>query len=164
MKREISLSGEYAPVTLARRGDSATLGIAGRQYQCTLHSGGGGEYRLAICGKTHRVWVATHRDTVWVHAFGRTFELEVLDPVERAARAAGGGDSVITAPMPGTVVVISVAPGDEVKKGQSLLIIESMKMQTEILAGRDGTVESVAVVPGATFDRGARLISLQQED
>jgi len=164
MNREISLKGEFAPVTLSRRGKSATLGIAGRQYECMLHQVGSGEYNLAIGGKTHRVWVVTHRDAVWVHAFGRAFEMEVLDPVERAARTTVGSANTITAPMPGTVVAISVVAGETVKKGQALMLIESMKMQTEILAGRDSTVEAVTVSIGATFDRGARLISLKQEE
>lgn len=164
MKREISINGEFEPVTLIRRGDSATVEIAERPHRCTMHTVGIGEYQLAIGGKTHRVWVTTHRDTVWVHAFGRAFELEVLDPVERAALGAGGGDSVVTAPMPGTVVAISVAPGDQVKKGQALMVIESMKMQTDIVAARDGEIESITVALGATFDRGAKLISLKVEE
>ena len=164
MKKEIALNGEFVPVTLVRHGESATLTIANRQYDCTLHAVGGGEYRLAMGGKTHRVWATSYQDKVWIHAFGRAFELEAVDPVERAARAASGGDRVITAPMPGTVVTIAVSAGETVKKGQSLLIIESMKMQTEILAARDGTVESVAVGLGTSFDRGARLLTHLAEE
>lgn len=164
MKREISIGGEFQSVSLVRRGKSATIEVDARQHPCSMHAIGAGEYQLAIGGKTHRVWVATHRDAVWVHAFGRSFELEVLDPVERAARAASGGDSVITAPMPGAVVAIYVAVGDLVKKGQPLVVIESMKMQTEILASRDGEVDAVSVSLGATFERGAKLISLKVEE
>jgi biotin carboxyl carrier protein len=65
--------------------------------------------------------------------------------------------------MPGTVVKVMVAAGDAVRKGQPLVLIESMKMQTEIAARRDGTVEQVFVVEQQTFDRGAKLVALRAE-
>lgn len=160
MKADIGLGGEFHTVTLARRAGSATLAFGGSEHRCTLHDLGAGEYRLAVDGKMHRVWAVVHQGYAYVHAFGRAWELEVVDPVARAQRTATGGDSVATAPMPGTVVKVMVAKGDAVRRGQPLLIIESMKMQTEIAARRDGTVERVFVAEGQTFDRGARLVAL----
>jgi biotin carboxyl carrier protein len=160
MQRDISLSDVFHSVTLARRADSATLTQGGRDHRCVLQDLGGGEYRLAVDGKTHRVWVAVHRGYAYVHAFGRAWELEVVDPVARAQRGAGGGDAIATAPRPGTVVKVMVGDGDAVHKGQPLLVIESMKMQTEIAARRDGTVERLFVTENQTFDRGARLVAL----
>jgi biotin carboxyl carrier protein len=164
MRRDIALSGAFHPVALVRRADSATLTFGGRDHTCVLQDVGAGEYRLAVDGKTHRVWVAVHRGYAYIHAFGRAWEVEVVDPVTRAQRAAGGGDAVATAPMPGTVVKIMVAVGDAVRKGQPLLVIESMKMQTEIAARRDGTVECLYVAEGQTFDRGARLVALHPKN
>ena len=164
MNRDIALAGAFHSVALARRADSATLTFGGRDHGCELQDLGAGEYRLAVDGKTHRVWVVVHRGHAWVHAFGRAWELEVVDPVARAQRGAHGGDAVATAPMPGTVVKIMVAEGEAVHKGQPLLIIESMKMQTEIAARRDGTVERLFVTENQTFDRGARLVALVAEE
>ncbi len=164
MKQEIALAGIFHSVTLARRANSATLGFGGREHRCALQEVGAGEYRVAVDGKTHRVWVAVHRGFAYVHAFGRAWELEVVDPIARAQRAAGGGDAVTIAPMPGTVVKIMVAAGGTVHKGQPLLVIESMKMQTEIAARRDGTVEQVFVTEKQTFDRGAKLVSLVAQE
>ena len=164
MKRDVALAGAFQSVTLVRRADSATLSFGGKDHRCVLQDVGGGEYRLAVDGKTHRVWVAVHKGYAYVHAFGRAWELEVVDPIARAQRATGGGDAVATAPMPGTVVRIMVAAGDTVHKGQPLLVIESMKMQTEIAARRDGTIERVFVAENQTFDRGARLVTLTAEE
>jgi len=162
VKSDISLSGAFHSVTLIRRAESATLSFGGRDHRCLLQDVGGGEYRLAVDGKTHRVWVVVHRGYAYVHAFGRAWELEVVDPVARAQRKAGG-DDIALAPMPGTIVQLMVAEGDMVHKGQSLLVIESMKLQTEIVARRDGRIERVFVAKGQTFDRGARLIELAAE-
>jgi len=164
MIRDIALGSTFHSVTLVRRADTATLAFDGRGHRCVLQEVAAGEYRLAVDGKTHRVWVAVHRGYAYVHAFGRAWEMEVFDPIARAQRAAGGGDAVMTAPMPGTVVTIMVAEGDTVHKGQPLLVIESMKMQTEIAARRDGTVERVFVAEAQTFDRGARLVALVPEE
>jgi len=161
LKREIALFDVIHSVTLVRRADSATLAFEGRDHRCALQEVAPGEYRLAVDGKSHRVFVAVHREYAYVHAFGRAWELEVVDPIARAQRGAGGGDAVMIAPMPGTVVNIMVAEGDAVHKGQPLIVIESMKMQTEISARRDGTIERVFVTEKQTFDRGAKLVALQ---
>jgi biotin carboxyl carrier protein len=152
MRLEISTEGgEATEVAVSRRGSDATLWIGGSAYEADL-SPVGRAYELALGD-----------DTVYIHAFGRAWNLEVFDPVERSLQAQVGEDTV-TAPMPGTVVSIAVAPGDEVHAGQVLVTIESMKMQSEMTASRDGRVERVHREVGETFDRGDALISLEPED
>ena len=63
--------------------------------------------------------------------------------------AAGAGGGALTAPMPGTVTVVKVAKGDEVVAGQSLLVVEAMKMEHVITAPHDGTVTEIDVTAGA---------------
>jgi pyruvate carboxylase len=81
---------------------------------------------------------------------------------ERARRgrsdAAHSGPTNVHAIIPGVVVAVSVAPGDAVKAGQQLLVVEAMKMQNELRAPREGTVEQVAVAAGATIDVGDLLV------
>src|SRR5262249_58933030 len=64
MKREIALGGVLHPVTLMRRDGSAVLSFAGRSYPYSLREIAAGEYLLSMSGKTHRVWIATHRSLV----------------------------------------------------------------------------------------------------
>ncbi|MBS1890503.1 MAG: biotin/lipoyl-binding protein, partial [Actinobacteria bacterium] len=149
-------------VAVTRRGTDATLWIDGRSYEADLHRVGRA-YELSLGDRVEKVWLAVDQDTVYVHAFGRAFALEVFDPVERSLQASVGEDTV-TAPMPGTVVSIAVAEGEEVHTGQVLVTIESMKMQSEMTASRDGRVERVHREVGETFDRGDALISLEPED
>jgi biotin carboxyl carrier protein len=83
---------------------------------------------------------------------------------ERARRgrtdAASSGPTKVHAIIPGVVVAVSVAPGDIVTAGQQLLVIEAMKMQNELRAPRDGTVERVAVGAGTTIEVGDLLLVL----
>lgn len=70
------------------------------------------------------------------------------------------GSSSIKAPMPGTISDIKVKVGDNVKKGQVLLILEAMKMENEIYAGIDGTVSLINISKGASVSVGDVLITL----
>jgi biotin carboxyl carrier protein len=98
-----------------------------------------------------------------VHAFGCSWRTEVVDPVERSRLQSEEADLAI-APMPGTVITVAVGPGQEVTAGQPLVVIESMKMQSEIVAWRDGVVDRVHLEAGETFDRGAGLVTLVPEE
>ncbi|MFV1959930.1 MAG: acetyl-CoA carboxylase biotin carboxyl carrier protein subunit [Planctomycetota bacterium] len=62
--------------------------------------------------------------------------------------------------MPGVVKEVRVAPGDPVRQGEALLILEAMKMENEIRAPRDGVVKTVAVTAGAPVEKGALLLTL----
>lgn len=63
----------------------------------------------------------------------------------------------ITSPMPGNILNVNVSPGDQVKKGQILMILEAMKMENEIMSPVDGTIVSIHVTKGATVDSGTLL-------
>jgi biotin carboxyl carrier protein len=163
MPFEVTLGeGDAHAVTVARRGERATVGIDGRQYPAGLRPLGDA-YELTLEDRSERMWIVVDRDTAHVHAFGRAWTLQLVDPVERA-RAGGPGGDVATAPMPGTVITVKVAPGDAVTEGQTLVVIESMKMQSEIAATRDGVVGRILAQVGETFDRGAALVSLAPEE
>lgn len=71
-----------------------------------------------------------------------------------------GGASTVAAPMPGTILKISVKNGDIIKKGQVLLILEAMKMENEIVAPADGKVVSINVEIGASVSVGDILVTL----
>jgi biotin carboxyl carrier protein len=67
---------------------------------------------------------------------------------------------VVKALMPGRVVRVLVAKGDNVRKGAGLLILEAMKMENEIVAPADGVVDDVFVTPGQTVESGAELMHI----
>ena len=80
-------------------------------------------------------------------------------PVRPAASGAEGSIKV-TAPMPGKVLSISANPGQAVKKGETILVFEAMKMENSVVAPEDGTVASIVVTVGDSFEAGATLASL----
>jgi pyruvate carboxylase len=94
-------------------------------------------------------------------------DVEVLDRGEEAirrARQASGrvaGPRPLKAPMPGLVVRVEVAPGDEVRAGQGLVIVEAMKMENELKAEAPGRVKAVHVVPGVAVEKDAVLVEFE---
>ncbi|MFI2432362.1 biotin carboxylase N-terminal domain-containing protein [Streptomyces sp. NPDC018693] len=95
--------------------------------------------------------VAALPDGTWLGRDGDAWQVRDHDPVEASlSRAAHTGADSLTAPMPGTVTVVKVAVGDEVAAGQSLLVVEAMKMEHVISAPHAGTVTELDVSPGTT--------------
>ncbi|MFJ2646458.1 acetyl-CoA carboxylase biotin carboxylase subunit [Streptomyces sp. NPDC087420] len=103
---------------------------------------------VTVDGVTHTF----HRAGTWLGRDGDSWNVTDHDAVTAAllGAAGAGGTHSLTAPMPGTVTVVKVAVGDEVTTGQSLLVVEAMKMEHVISAPHDGTVTELDVTPGAT--------------
>jgi len=112
---------------------------------------GGGALAVEYAGVTHRFTCAADADGCWLGQDGAAWRVRGHDPVEAAlsgAARAHGADA-LTAPMPGTVTVVKAAVGDEVTAGQSLLIVEAMKMEHVVAAPYDGTVTELEVTTGS---------------
>jgi len=144
---EVVVDGKRQVVDLIRLdGSMASLRFPsnGRSFQVSFQRGGGRRWRLVVGD--------------------RDFDLEVLTPVEAIAAAEGvrgRGPSVVEAPIPGKVVAVKVAPGDEVEAGQAVVVLEAMKMENELAAEQAGRVARVNVEPGATVETGAVLVELE---
>jgi biotin carboxyl carrier protein len=96
---------------------------------------------------------------------GATVQVEMIDPIAAKRRRrddemGGGGTGVVKAMMPGRVVRVLVAKGDAVRKGAGLMILEAMKMENEIQAPADGTVDELFVTAGQTVEAGADLVHI----
>lgn len=108
-----------------------------------------------------------HRAGNWLGRDGDSWHVLDHDPVEAALSGAKhGGADTLAAPMPGTVTVVKVAVGDEVEAGQSLLVVEAMKMEHVISAPHAGTVTELDVTPGTTvaMDQILAVVAPREED
>ena len=94
---------------------------------------------------------------------GNCFEFSLPDPLLQAAGAGEGSDTVIS-PMPGLVKELNVAAGDNVEKGQPMLVLEAMKMEHTLGAPRDGVLKEVNIAQGDQVEDGAILIVLEEEE
>lgn len=123
-------------------------------------------YSLILSGKSNDVRIEPKEDYYQVQVGGESFEVVVQD--DRTHRLAGikaklgggAGEAAIKAPMPGVVVETPVAEGDEVKQGQTVIVLESMKMHNEFKSPKDGTVHAMRVAKGDKVDKNALLLTI----
>ena len=148
--------------------DDRHVSVDGKVYEVDFESVSGQPvYSLIVDGKSHESYVAQVDDIWQVLMRGRLYPVTVEDEREKRLRAAAGGGVAETgefhlkAPMPGLVVTIPVVEGQEVKKGQVLLILESMKMQNELKSPRDGIVNRIKIKAGESVEQKQALLSVQ---
>jgi biotin carboxyl carrier protein len=123
-----------------------------------------GVYSILLDGRSYDARIEEALSGLVVVIDGYRFEIAVRDPRRWSRKSAGGaGEGVltVTAPMPGKVVRVLVAPGDAVEPGQGLVVVEAMKMQNELRAARAARVLSVSAAEGATVTAGEVLITLE---
>ncbi|MFI1971780.1 acetyl/propionyl-CoA carboxylase subunit alpha [Streptomyces cinnamoneus] len=130
--------------------------------------GTGERATLELDGTTRTLTVAHAPDgAVWLAHDGDTWHLLPYDPVQAALTggAAGAHAGTLTAPMPGTVTLVKAAVGDEVTAGQSLLVVEAMKMEHVISAPHAGTVTELDVTAGSTvaMDQVLAVVTPREE-
>jgi len=161
MTFKITLGGKEHDVRIVRRRPHLVVSIDGREHEI---SGTGtsdeGYQEIAIAGHPISFARAFSNDTMLVRMDGRTFETAMVDP---RSNAEGGGDrhDVVRAPMPGAVVQVHRQGGDEVKRGETIVTIESMKLQTALAAPRDGRIAELARQEGQTFEKGEVLVRME---
>ncbi|MEV0262043.1 biotin carboxylase N-terminal domain-containing protein [Streptomyces sp. NPDC050617] len=114
---------------------------------------------------THAFTHTPSPEGAWLGRDGDAWHVLDHDPVEARGAAAGAHAGALTAPMPGTVTVVKAAVGDEVTAGQSLLVVEAMKMEHVIAAPHDGRVTELEVTAGSTvaMDQVLAVVTPREE-
>ncbi len=174
MTFEIEVNGRVHPVTVERDGDRYRVSIEGRTHQVDLARVDRSTLSLIFGGDgaaSHEVAVAERLEpgelevhlragVVYARLEGgsrrRHRRLAGLEPF-----AAASGEQEIVAPMPGKVVRILVAPGDEVGERQGLVVVEAMKMENELRSPKDGRVKDVRVSQGMSVEAGRVLVVVE---
>jgi acetyl/propionyl-CoA carboxylase alpha subunit len=126
---------------------------------------------LNVNGTLHRLAVrrGESRGEYSIWSDSHRFEVVALDERRRAindmsgAAAASSGPAPLVAPMPGLVVRLNVALGDQVLPGQPLVVMEAMKMENELRSSSAGVVAAIRAQPGAAVEKGAILIELRAQ-
>jgi biotin carboxyl carrier protein len=140
--------------------------VGGRAYQVDAAAMGGGVRSLRIDGEQHEVSMRRKgEDWVVVSRHGAA-TLSVTDPLTHLANQTRGGKGGrrrqrVDAYMPGRVVALLAAEGDEIAAGQGVLVLEAMKMENEIRAEHEGKILKIHVQAGQAVDSGNLLFELE---
>lgn len=119
-----------------------------------------GQIDLLIDGERVTAIVSSDNARRWVTINGRTFVLARQTGVRKSGSGQHHTAGELTSPMPGQVRAVNVNVGEAVTKGQTLLVIEAMKMEIRIQSPMDGVVKSLAVKQGQTVEREQILIEI----
>ncbi|WP_426245892.1 biotin carboxylase N-terminal domain-containing protein [Nocardioides sp. LHG3406-4] len=143
-------------------GRGARFEVDGVPVEAVVHSCTPDAVDLVVDGVRRRIGVVRYGEDRYVSWADGTIELRVVPRFPESADHLDPGSLV--APMPGTVVRVNVAAGDRVTAGETVVVVEAMKMEHAITASMDATVASVPVAPGAAVDTGTVLIVLTEDE
>ncbi|MEN8007366.1 MAG: biotin/lipoyl-containing protein [Candidatus Krumholzibacteriota bacterium] len=151
---------ETVAVEVSRQGDDWRLVVDGREVPLQAFREQGGSWLVDTHQGRRRLWVARKGDQRLVFCDGKVHVLDLPDPEvadDEVDTAVGGG---LFAAMPGKVVKVLVQPEARVEAGQAVLILESMKMETELTAPAAGSVTAVHVQDGQLVGQGDALVDI----
>ena len=167
MSYEININGETSAIHMqSHEGNNYEVTIGGRQYNLDVLEVETGVYSILMDGKSYSVELTRDKPKVYsVNTLYNNFTVEIIDAESRYMNARkeheGEDVSFISTPMPGKVVRILVKEGDEVKAGDTLIIVSAMKMESEYKVQKDKKVQAVLVKEGDNIDGNQPLILLE---
>lgn len=164
MKYDVLLSGARRSIEFIPPGHTSspvTAIIDGRMVAADIAKISSGVFSILLGGRSFEVTVEEAAEDLMVHVAGREYLMKIIDPRSWRARAGGNialeGRQQVVAPMPGKIVRVLVAAGQNVEVNQGLLVIEAMKMQNEIRSPKSGAIERLLVREGQTVSAGEIL-------
>ncbi|MCK5820492.1 MAG: acetyl-CoA carboxylase biotin carboxyl carrier protein subunit [Bacteroidales bacterium] len=169
MQIEISKENIESQVELIEQdGNQYTFSVDGKMYDLNIVMVENGAYSIIHEGKSYNLETipGDKPKKYTVNTILSTYEIELVDAASRYSRARQGdedatNDKQIIAPMPGKIVSVMAVPGQEVKQGDTLVIVSAMKMESEYKAGTDGIVQEVLVKNDDTIDGGQIMIIIE---
>lgn len=169
MELELKVNDRIARVKeLKRQGNLVTVAVDDDIYEVDLVKVGKQEYSALYKGKSYNIETIESGGpkNYSVNTFYFSYDIEVIDAETRYLQSreeAGGhhGENVLRSPMPGKVVKIPVKAGDLVEKGQTVIIVSAMKMESEFKAGRDGKIVDIPVKEGDTIDGNQIMVVIE---
>ncbi|HNB52482.1 MAG TPA: biotin/lipoyl-binding protein [Anaerolineales bacterium] len=159
MKHTFTYQGQPYELDLTPSGAGYRVTYQGQTYEMTRQDTAPGKITLLLNGRPVTLHIAADRDFRWVAVAGRTYQLK-RETRSRRAHAGDTPQGLLHAPMPGQVRAVNVQIGDPVTKGQTLLLLEAMKMEIRIQAPADGTVAKITVKVGDQVEKEQTLIEI----
>jgi biotin carboxyl carrier protein len=164
MKLIAELNNEKHEIEFKRDGEKVSASVDGREYALEASQVEPNVYLLKYENQIFPVYVAP-TEPAFTDIGNHSFEIKISDPkrLRGAGAAAGNADGTveIKTAMPGKVVRVVAEQGAEIKQGESVLVVEAMKMQNEMKSPKDGIVKEIRVAEGATVNAGDVLAIIE---
>jgi len=163
VKVVVTVGSESHEVEVERVAAGYRVTLDGQVLEVDARALTGAERSMRIDGASHVAAVTERADgELTVQVAGELHTVRVEEAARHAIRtrggAAGAQGQTLKAPLPGKITLVAVRPGDAVNRGDTLLVIEAMKMENELKAAAAGTVSEVHVAPGQAVNPGDVLL------
>lgn len=150
---------EQREVTLREGPEGLEVSVDGKRFRILVEEVAPGAFVVRLGTRIVTFHCVRAGDTIHLHWQGVTYRLrEERDGGRAAPRPISAG---LEAPMPGKVIAVQVRPGQQVRKGEEMLVVEAMKMENALRAPREGRVKSVSVREGDMVSPGVVLVELE---
>jgi biotin carboxyl carrier protein len=150
------------PIDLTSSGKFHRATIGDKTFEVEIIRTDNGKLDLLFDGKRVTAYVSSDNAKRWVTVNGQTFVLTKSSGTRSRGYGHHQAAGELTAPMPGQVRAVHVSEGETVTKGQTLLVLEAMKMEIRIRAPQDGLVKKLFVKQGQTVEREQALVEIQE--
>jgi biotin carboxyl carrier protein len=161
------IGDELKTVTVEGDDGGYRVSIGANTYHFTVKQLGPGFINLETAGQQVQAYIAHRASQRYVAVAGQTWLMERQTAEQAKARrgksVAGTGLDSLKATMPGVVVEVLVTGGDHVERGQSLVLLEAMKMELRVSAPCAGHVRTVHCTPGQVMERGQSLVDIEAD-
>lgn len=148
-------------VGIQPEGDGWLLIVEGREVPLQAEQDRNGCWLVDTHQGRRRLWVARRGDERIVFCDGRVHTFRLPDPEHDDADDLDTAGPILSADMPGKVVRVLAEMGETVQAGQPLVIMESMKMESELTAAISGTIVTIHVADGQIVSQGENLVSIE---
>lgn len=163
MRFVATVGGRARRVEVAGSGGRYQVTVGGQVWEVDARLTPQGIYSLLVDGVSYVADVADQDGATIVDVGGETYTVQIEEETRYTIRTRGGmgvghGAQTLMAPLPGRITHVAVRPGDRVGPGDTLVVIEAMKMENEFKASTAGTVTEVRVEPGQAVNAGDILV------
>ncbi len=162
---ELVLEGRRRKLRLERSQSGARVELGGKTLEVDVSQLSEDAFSLILEGRSHDVSVSPNAGGFQVVVDGESIQVGLVDPrrdgPSTSGRTEAAGPVAVSAPMPGKVVRILTAEGEEVRQGQGLVVVEAMKMQNELGAPKSGRIRAVRVAEGQAVNAGEPLVLVE---
>lgn len=160
MKFSLEFGARRIPVDIVPTGKSYRATLGDETVEVEILRAEEGRLELLVAGQRVMAYVSSDGAKRWATVNGQTFVLTKSSGARPSGQGHHHAAGELTAPMPGQVRAVNVSEGDAVTRGQTLILLEAMKMEIRIQSPGDGVVASIRVRQGQTVEREQKLLEI----
>jgi biotin carboxyl carrier protein len=161
MRKRFQSGDRIYEVNVERSGEGYQADVDGEVFAFELLDAQPGQVSLRVQGKPATVYYAVDDGGAWLSMAGCTYHLEKPRPTAAQAARDGAGEGTVRSPMPAQVRAVQVSEGQAVEQGQTLLLLEAMKMEIRVRAPADGRVARLLVAEGQSVLKEQVLVEME---